>query len=810
MTNIDASLYPFVNQGFIEASGGHHDAGDYSKYTINVAALIHMLVFAVDAFPGVKDLDNLCIPESGDGISDVLQEAKWEADFLMKLQDADGGFYFIVYPRTRQYESDVLPDHGDLQLVLPKNTSGTAAAVAALAEIASSPAFKAAYPDTAAGYLAGALSGWNFLTNAIATYGRDGAYQTITQYGDEFMHNDELAWAAAALFAATGDPGFDLDLRTNTPNPNDPNLRRWNWWSMFEGYGCAYRTYAFAARTGRLQPSQLDSNYLAQCEAEIQFAASNAVVYSQHMAYGSSFSDENKPIRTAGWYFSGEQGFDIAVAYQLTPLPAYLDVILRNFNYEMGSNPLNISYLTGTGLKRQREIVHQYAQNDRRVLPPSGIPLGNIQQGAYYVDTYKTELGALTFPPDSADTAPYPMYDRWSDAFNVTTEFVTSRQSGKMLATAAWLMAMTSYKTQAWNSATATITGLPDQTAQNQPLTATVSVVDFPLAQARIVWEGLLQEPYLGPQFTFTPGNIGSNWVEVEVQLPDGRRAVAAADFFALPPATLTPVFPSSDMVALYRLTNDFTDALQIQPDLLAEGNAALDPIGLHVGGLGDYATVDLDKSLVFNPTNTLAISIEAKMYLNNFNPLGLDNGNFLALTQSWNSQLNLVQDKWKAQPDVWGGANLIYDGTLLTNSLTLRQWHSVNLMLDQTGYSVSVDGSRVFQNTSPDLANWSGAGTATFTVGDFDGWLRDVIVRNIRATSSSPVPLLTALGPASDGYYHLRVDNGTNGPFVLEASTNLVIWLPLYTNSVVGIFDYTDLVSPAFTRRFYRARNGK
>ncbi|EEF62814.1 glycoside hydrolase family 9 domain protein Ig domain protein [Pedosphaera parvula Ellin514] len=303
MTNIDASLYPFINQGYIDASGGHHDAGDYSKYTINVAALIHYLVFAVDAFPGVKDLDNLGIPESGDGISDLLQEAKWEADFLAKLQDADGGFYFIVYPRTREYENDVLPDHGDLQLVLPKNTSGTAAAVAALAEIGSSPTFKAAYPDAASNYLAQALAGWNFLQTAIATYGRDGSYQMITQYGDEFMHNDELAWAAAALYAATGDPVYDNDLRTNTPNPNDPNLRRWGWWSMFEGYGCAYRTYAFAARTGRLQPAQLNSNYLAKCEAEIKFAASNAVLYSQHMAYGSSFSDENKPILTARLVF---------------------------------------------------------------------------------------------------------------------------------------------------------------------------------------------------------------------------------------------------------------------------------------------------------------------------------------------------------------------------------------------------------------------------------------------------------------------------------------------------------------------------
>jgi len=88
----------------------------------------------VDSIPGVASLDNLGIPESGDGIPDVLQEAKWEADFLAKMQDADGGFYFLVYPKDREYESNVLPENGDPQVVWPKSTSVTAAAVAALAE----------------------------------------------------------------------------------------------------------------------------------------------------------------------------------------------------------------------------------------------------------------------------------------------------------------------------------------------------------------------------------------------------------------------------------------------------------------------------------------------------------------------------------------------------------------------------------------------------------------------------------------------------------------------------------------------------
>src|SRR5437763_6643480 len=113
-----------------------------------------MLVFAVDAFPGVGELDNLGLPESGDGKSDLLQEAKWEADFLAKMQDDDGGFFFLVYPRDREYESNVTCDHGDPQVVWPKTTAASAAAVAALAQCASSRTFQRQFPDAAKLYLA--------------------------------------------------------------------------------------------------------------------------------------------------------------------------------------------------------------------------------------------------------------------------------------------------------------------------------------------------------------------------------------------------------------------------------------------------------------------------------------------------------------------------------------------------------------------------------------------------------------------------------------------------------------------------------
>jgi hypothetical protein len=530
LRGVDTSLYPFVRRGKVDVSGGHHDAGDYSKYTINSAALIHHLVFAADAFPGVGALDNLGLPESGDGKSDVLQIAKWEADFLAKMQDDDGGFYFLVYPKERPYEDDVLPDRGDPQVVWPKTTAATAAAVAALAQTASSSLFKQQFPEAARVYLEKAHRGWAFLERAILQHGRDGSYQKVSHYGHEFLHDDELAWAAAEMFLATGDRAFEQQLIARF-DPADAQTRRWTWWRLYEGYGCAVRSYAFAVKTGRLKAGQLNAEFMAKCRNEIMAAGRDQARFARESAYGSSFPDPTKRFRSAGWYFSNDRAFDLAVAWQLDPEAEFLDAMVSNLNYEAGCNPVNVVYLTGLGWKRQREIVHQYAQNDRRVLPPSGIPLGNIQGGFQFLHHYGRELGTLSFPPDGAEDHPYPFYDRWGDSFNVTTEFVVVNQA-RGLGTLAFLMAQTAVKDQRWRAAPPLrIEGLPVESPKGQTVRASLRATELDLGKARIVWETRGHEPVLGESIQFAPSSPGEQWVEVEVYWPDGRRAFGAARF---------------------------------------------------------------------------------------------------------------------------------------------------------------------------------------------------------------------------------------------------------------------------------------
>jgi hypothetical protein len=528
LTNASAQLFPYIRQGAVDISGGHFEAGNYSRVVWNMAQFIHLLMFSVDSMPGVGALDNLGIPESGDSISDILQEAKWEADALAKMQDTDGGFYYMIYPQQREYEFGVLPEDGDPEVAWPKNTAITASSVAALAQCASSPRFKQAYPQVASNYWFRARLGWTFLTNALAIY-TNGAYQRIMHFGDTFTDQDDLAWAACEMFVATGNPQFHAKLQSWFPDPTDISTIHWGWQRMFASYGNAIRSYAAAGKSGRLQTNQFDQTYFGKCLTAITDCGNDKLLWSQEQAYGSSVPEIAKSIKSIGWYFSTEQAFDLVVAQLFNPTTAYVDAILRNLNYEGGCNPVNVTFVTGLGWKRQRQLIDLYGFADVRLLPKTGIPIGSIQEVFYGTWTYQWELPFMCYPRDGDEVSPYAFYDRWGDAWNVSTEASTDN-TVRCFAVAAWLAAQTSLASQPWRSTNATITVSTNLLPLGQPLTATLHVADTNLTTARIVWEARDQEPTFGElNFMFTPQlHDGTNWIEAEVQWPDGRRAFAS------------------------------------------------------------------------------------------------------------------------------------------------------------------------------------------------------------------------------------------------------------------------------------------
>ncbi len=71
-----------------DLSGGWWDAGDVNKYVTFAQPAVHQLLTAYSDKPGVFT-DDFGIPESGNGVPDLLDEVKVELDWMVKMQPAD-------------------------------------------------------------------------------------------------------------------------------------------------------------------------------------------------------------------------------------------------------------------------------------------------------------------------------------------------------------------------------------------------------------------------------------------------------------------------------------------------------------------------------------------------------------------------------------------------------------------------------------------------------------------------------------------------------------------------------------------------
>ncbi|MET2985465.1 glycoside hydrolase family 9 protein [Aureibaculum conchae] len=119
-----------------DMSGGWYDAGDYNKYVTFAERPVHNLLWAYRDNSTVFG-DNWNIPESGNGIPDILDEIKWETDWLLKMVNNDGTVHIKIGSRNYQENEGTPPSvNTDLRYYAPVCTSAAIAASGMLAHTA--------------------------------------------------------------------------------------------------------------------------------------------------------------------------------------------------------------------------------------------------------------------------------------------------------------------------------------------------------------------------------------------------------------------------------------------------------------------------------------------------------------------------------------------------------------------------------------------------------------------------------------------------------------------------------------------------
>lgn len=187
-----------------DLSGGWMDAGDTNKYPTFLSNVIHPLLYAWRDNPAAFG-DDFGIPESGNGLPDLLDEVKFELEWLVKMQDDDGGFfikmgnvdYNVVTPLSR----DRRPRYYG-----PKCSSSTLCSAAVLAHAARVYAEFPAWAAFAADLRERALRAMHWYENNPRRFDCDtGEIKSGNADRGPEAHDRLEAIAAAHLFALTGE-----------------------------------------------------------------------------------------------------------------------------------------------------------------------------------------------------------------------------------------------------------------------------------------------------------------------------------------------------------------------------------------------------------------------------------------------------------------------------------------------------------------------------------------------------------------------------------------------------------------------------
>ncbi|MBO7089048.1 MAG: glycoside hydrolase family 9 protein [Lentisphaeria bacterium] len=112
-----------------DVHGGWHDAGDYGRYVTPGAVTVSHMLYAYELFPNKFDF-TVNIPESGNHIPDILNEARYELDWLLRMQQTDGRVYHKV--TTANHAPFIMPEEDDSPLYLYPSSSMAVAMFAAV------------------------------------------------------------------------------------------------------------------------------------------------------------------------------------------------------------------------------------------------------------------------------------------------------------------------------------------------------------------------------------------------------------------------------------------------------------------------------------------------------------------------------------------------------------------------------------------------------------------------------------------------------------------------------------------------------
>ena len=327
--------------GFKPATKGWHDAGDYGKYVVNSGIATGTLLWAYEWYPEKIGAIRLDLPESGNGLPDILNEIKWNLDWMLAMQDSDGGVWHKL--TTEKFCSFVAPEKDDAgtRYIIgtgyePYKSSGATADFAAVMAMAAR-IYQPFLPEYAKQCGQAAQKAWKWvIAHPNVTFSNPPGVST-GGYGDSDC-GDEILWASAELFRLTGGQEYNRYFVENYKRYPASDL----WpqaWATVSNLGLW--DYNFSGS------EDADAETVADIENQTLKAADSVVAASQKTGYHHS-------LRAANYIWGSNAvaanfGVMLLAANRMRPNPAYVSTAVENLHYLFGRNTFSLCFVTQLG-----------------------------------------------------------------------------------------------------------------------------------------------------------------------------------------------------------------------------------------------------------------------------------------------------------------------------------------------------------------------------------------------------------------------------------------------------------------------------
>ncbi len=392
----DKSYYPeglwSCPEGYtLDVTGGWYDAGDHGKYVVNGGISVAQLLSTFERNKSANTADRwalrdrtLRVPERGNGVPDILDEARVELEWMLKMQVPSGTAPFTIGDRQldvsglahhkihdEAWTGLPLMPHLDAQ-VRSLHRPSTAATLNLAASAAQGARLFAPYDRAfSAKLLRAAKQAYAAAERVPDLYapGADGA-EGGGPYNDSTV-TDEFYWAAAELYITTGGRWYLSGLR-NSPH-HKGNV-----------FGDGGFDWGSVAALGRLDLATV-KNALPEWDRQrvrrsVVAAGDRYITLQASQAYGQPYA----PADNEYVWGSNSQILNnivvLATAHDITGARRFRNAAIEGMDYILGRNALNQSYVTGYGEKHSRNMHSRWYSNQLDASLPNP-PAGSVSGG---------------------------------------------------------------------------------------------------------------------------------------------------------------------------------------------------------------------------------------------------------------------------------------------------------------------------------------------------------------------------------------------------------------------------------------------